>query len=75
MGHVVAGYDPRSELIREEHPVPAAALEAVKALAGVPPDDPEAVGIYWLGPDQAARIAAVLGIAIDPHALLWYLEP
>ena len=73
--HRLTGYDRTTELLSVEHEVPTEHLARVKKLAGVGPDDPDAIGSYPLDREQAERIAHLLGAKIDLDSCDFFHEP
>jgi hypothetical protein len=70
----LVGYDRSTELLAVEHVVPPASIERVQAVAGTS-ERPEIIGDWPLSADQAASIAAVIGVPIDFERYDWFLEP
>ena len=73
--HRLTGYDKRTELLTCAHDVPRTKEHFAREVAGVLPRDPDAVGSYPLGPEQARRIASVMGARVDIDHYDWFFEP
>jgi len=72
--HALVGYGRDTDLIVVEYPLPAERIEAIKFIARVDADDPEAAYCYPLNCEQVAEIAGVAGI--QPKAgPEYFLEP
>ena len=54
---VITGFDRVSDKLAIEVPLPAWAVSATRAIAGVPVDDPDLVGAYPLTEDQVCEFA------------------
>ena len=72
--HRLVGYSRETDRMVESHEIPGPLLKRAAAIAEVGGDDPEAAWSYALSPVQAAQIAALLGIPIDPERLEFFLE-
>ena len=46
IGHIVTGYDKRTQRLTIEHVIPESVFDEVRALADVPETDAEAIGSY-----------------------------
>ena len=66
--HRLVGYDRRTDRKKQNWDIPDDRLSAVKEIARVPQDDPDAVWSYPLSLAQAREVASVVGLAIDPDA-------
>lgn len=72
--HRLVGYDRATELVAEEHPVPAARLAEARALAHVPADDPEVTQCYSLSAGSARDLAGIIQARVDPETRDYFLE-
>jgi hypothetical protein len=72
--HRLVGYDRETDRMRERFDIPRASLRQAIAIAEVGDDDPDAACSYALSPDQAQKIADLLGIAIERSQLEFFLE-
>jgi hypothetical protein len=68
------GYDTDSSALRVEFPVPDARLEAVKRVIHLYDDDPDAMDVYELTPDQAEKLAAAIGRKIKGDVYAYFLQ-
>ena len=80
LGYMLVGYDRGTGdrgtgFAETSHEVPAARFAAVKQFAGIPADDPDAVGDWPLSDAAARRVASLLGKALDLERLEFCLEP
>jgi len=73
--HRLTGYDRDTELLAIEHEIPQKDISRVKEIAGVGPDDPDAVGSYPLDQARAKQIAQLLGSRADVSKYDFFLEP
>ena len=73
--HRLTGYDKRTEALTFAHEIPRAKSHLAREAAGAPPRDQEAVDAYPLRPDQARRIAVVIGARINTERYDWFMEP
>ena len=74
VGHQLIGFRKSDDFIGDEHEVPDDLLEYAKRLAKVRRDDPDAVFPYPLRPAIARKLAAAMGVAINPEHHNYFLE-
>ena len=73
--HQITGYDQKTNRFVLGHDIPGALLGEVKAIVETGPDDPDAIEVYLLTPDQAARIQSLIKCPeIILPAVNYYLE-
>jgi hypothetical protein len=72
--HRLVGYDRASGAVAVEHDVPDIVLEYAKRLAGVGPDDPDAVLCYKLSRQTARDLAGVIKARINADGLSFFME-
>jgi hypothetical protein len=70
--HIV-GYDPTTETVAVEYPIPSEMWKDVAALVRANDDDPDYVYNYPLGANDANEIIAILGKSAD-RELSYFLE-
>jgi hypothetical protein len=70
----LVGYDRDTELLAAEHPLPTAAVERAKSIAGIA-DRSEIIGDWPLSTEQARSIARIAAIMADLDRYDWFLEP
>jgi hypothetical protein len=64
--HVLRGYDPKTDELRDERVLKSFCPSAVRRSVGAPPDDPELFDCYQVTPDNALEIR---GQRHDEHRL------
>jgi hypothetical protein len=72
LAHLV-GFRKTDELVGEQHELPEDLLKFAKGLAKVRKNDPDAVFPYPLQPAVARKLAAAMGVAIDPEHHNYFL--
>lgn len=72
--HRLVGYDKATELVAAQVEIPAEHLDYAKQVAGVGPDDPDAVFCYELNPHKARDIGGAIGAALPSDDLDWFME-
>ncbi len=73
--HRLTGYDRATERLAIALSIPLGKTPLARELAGVGPNDADAVGIYVLENAQAQRLARELGTEVDTDRFEWCLEP
>jgi hypothetical protein len=73
--HRLTGYDKVTERLILSHVIPKRKVPVARQLAGVAPEDRDAVGVYPLQHAQAERLAQELGETVDTDRYDWCLEP
>lgn len=75
IGHIVTGYDKRTERLIIAHAIPESVFDEIRALANVPAADAEAIGSYPLSPGAVFEIASRLLQPMSVDGYDWFLEP
>ncbi|MDB5646171.1 hypothetical protein [Methylobacterium sp.] len=75
IGHIVTGYDKRTQRLTIEHVIPESVFDEVRALADVPETDAEAIGSYPLSPAAVFGISSRLSQPMSVDGYDWFLEP
>ena len=70
----LCGYDKVTELLNEEHPVPARLLPLVRTLIKPAPDDRDLVLPYELAAGAVVTLAEALKLNTDPAEYDYYFE-
>jgi len=60
--HYLIGYDPATERIAAQYPVPRQRLVDIKTVVKADADDPRLAGSYRLTKLQVTRIAGIIGV-------------
>ena len=72
--HRLTGYDRETELLSVEYDIPVRTISMVKRIAGVGPDDPEAIGSYPLDRNQVQEISQLIGSQVDIDRFDYFVE-
>jgi hypothetical protein len=75
IAHKLVGYDRKTESVGAEYDVPAQKFDLVRRIAGVHPDDRDAIGNYPLDGPAAEEIAKLIGAPLDTRRMDFFLEP
>jgi hypothetical protein len=68
------GFDRRTEFVACETDIPGEMLEAVRGIVPPKEDDPDFVDPVEITPDQAERLAAILGATVDTSRFDYFVE-
>jgi hypothetical protein len=71
----LVGYDHETDRLSYARDIPAHRVPLAKRVAGLPEDDPEAIGDRPLSRGQAREIAGLIGADIDTDRMDFFLEP
>jgi hypothetical protein len=72
--HRLTGYDRTTEFLTIEYDIPTKKFARIRKIAGVGPDDPEAIGSYPLDRNQVQKISDLLGSKVEIDRFDYFVE-
>jgi hypothetical protein len=72
--HRLVGYGRQTDRMKMQFDIPEERLSDAKKLVQIPDDDPEAAWSYPLTKAQARRLAALIGVKLDPDYAEFFME-
>jgi len=72
--HELRGYDRTTDLIAEEYSIPGGLLPIVRTMIQPEPGDRDLILAYHLVPENAVRLALLLGVPVDANTCNFCVE-